>query len=360
MFALRTERLEQLADKHLGPMSALVYGALLRAAEGKSRAVHSPLRVKAGFSVDDDGEEADNAEISVTDTEILDHLQKDLDLASTIKDTSGVPQSKTSDGEVKKGKKRRLVPDDDEDVAAVGIKKEVESDDEDADPLVNGVESTAHRQKRVNLVGMHLELLGECAKPFLRRNAEKRTSAINLGVLSSMLVDAELDSMVLARSGPVGLRVIRILREKGKLLDTQIAGMCLKRLKDLRAILTNLQALGFIDVQEVPKDNSRQPSRTVYLWQFNEHEVRQMFLQQTYQALSRTLLRMEVEKERSKDIIEKAESVDWDMKRLNKPERDMLARWQATEEALTGAVDRLDDVVMTLRDMDDADTSLLT
>ena len=127
----------------------------------------------------------------------------------------------------------------------------------------------------------------------------------------------------------------------------------------MRAILTNLQALGFIDVQEMPRDNYRQPSRTMYLWYFNEHEVTKNFVESCYVGMLRTMQRLDVEKERSKDIIEKAESVDWDMKRLNKPERDLLEQWKETETRLKVTVSRLDDVIMVLRDSDEADTSLL-
>lgn len=359
MVALRTERLEKLAEQYLGVMSAAVYGALLRAAEGKTHSVRSPLRVKEGFSLDGDGEAIDNSDIKVGDTEILERLEVDLDLASTIKDTPGESHGKSSTGTTKNNKKRRFVPDEDEDVAATGVKREVESDEDDVDPIVNGVESTEHRQKRLNLVGMHLDLLGESPKNFLERNPGKHMSAINFHRLSNLVAEAEVDQMILARSGQIGLRVVRILREKGKLLDTQIAAMCLKRLKDLRAILTNLQFLGFVDVQEMPRDQYRQPSKTAYLWRFSEFEVRQMFLQQTYQGISRSTLRLRFEQYRNSAIIDKAESVDWNLSRLNKPERDLLARWQATEERLTNTISRLDDVVMVLRDFDESDTSLL-
>lgn len=360
MVALRTERLEKLAEQYLGTMSAAVYGALLRAAEGKAHSVRSQLRVKEGLSLDDDGEALDNSDIKVGDMEILERLEIDLDLASTIKDTSGATHGNSlTEGTGKNNKKRRFVPDEDEDIAATGVKREVDSDDEDVNPIVNGVETTEHRQKRLNLIGMHLELLGESPKNFLARNPEKRTSAINFHQLSNLVAEAEVDQMVLARSGKIGLRVVRILREKGKLLDTQIASMCLKRLKDLRAILTNLQYLGFVDVQEMPRDQYRQPSKTVYLWRFSEFEVRQMFLQQSYQGISRTMLRLRFEQYRNSAIIDKAESVDWNLQRLNKPERDLLARWQATEERLTNTILRLDDVVMVLRDFDEGDTSLL-
>lgn len=313
------------------------------------------MRVKSGFSIDEDGDARDNSEITIADTDLVDKIDKGLDLRSSIKDMDARASNENS-----KGKKRRLVPDDDDDIAALGIKKEVESDEEDAEPIVNGVETTAQRQKRLNYISMHLNLIGESPKNFLRRNIQRRTSTISFGVLSGMLAKTEIDRVIVARSGQTGLRVCRILREKGKLQDTQIATLCLKRIKDLRAILTNLQALGFIDVQEMPRDNYRQPSRTVYLWYLNEHEVRQNLLQQTYHGMSRSMTRLDAERERNKDIIEKAESVDWDTKRLNKPERDLLVQWHATEDILTSTIDRLDDVVMVLRDFNETDTSLLT
>lgn len=352
--ALRSERLKVLAEQYLGAPSAAVYSTLLRVAEGKTHHARHQLREKSGFSFDDDGEAADNSEITIADAEIADLLEKGTDLLSTIKllSATGAEEASVDD------EKGNLASD--QQVAAPSIKEEVQSDDEYDDPLVNGIEPTEHRQKRLNHIGMHLDLLGESTKKFLRRNTKKRTSTISFGTLSNLLAKAEVDQMIVARSGQIGLRVCRILRDKGKLLDTQIAGLCLKRLKDLRAILTNLQSLGFIDVQEMPKDNYRQPSRTTYLWYFNEHEVRQNFLQESYHGMCRSMQRLETERERNKDIVEKAESVGGDLKRLNKPERDLLEQWQATEEALNTTVDRLDDVVMVLRDFDDADTSLLT
>ena len=390
MIALRTDRLESLADEYAGPMSATVYGALLRFAEEKTRSVRSQLRVKTNSSPDNDDDDedeeqeevaADHAEITIADTDIIDRVPDWVDLSS-IKYTSGELHTKSSSRTTKNSKKRRLVPDDDEDIARVGIKKEVESDDDDdgegededgkdegeeeeeeqdTEPIVNGIESTKHRQKRLDVIATHLDLLGESSsRLFLERNSEKRTSTINFGVLSHMLVEIEMDQMILARSGQVGLRVVRILRENGKLLDTQIAGMCLKQFKELRIILNNLQVMGVIDVQEVPKDNQRQPSRTIYLWHFDEDGVRQALLQETYHALSNTLLRLETEKERHRDITEKAESVDWNMERLTKAERNLYARWLKIEERMTATVDGLDDLVMVLRDFEEADTSLLS
>lgn len=417
MIALRTERLEKLADQSLGPMSAAVYGGLLRAAEGKIRSVRSQLRVKADpVKADPDSDEDDKPveieNITIADAEILDRLQSELDLASTVAKESAQKDGDTHDDAGKKSKKRRLEADDEEDAqdgdaneipspkgkkrrkvadededaqdddanenssprgkkrrkladdnedeAGNGVKEEVESEDDDSEPIVNGVESEQHRQERLSNIGMHLELIGESPQGFLKRNIQRRTSTISFAHLARLLLDAELDSMILARGGQIGLRIIRILREKGKLVDTQIASICLKSPKEVRVILTNLQALGFLDVQELPRDNTRQPSRTVYLWQFNEWEVRQMFLHQTYQAMTRTLRRKKVEKHRSRDVIEKAESVDWNMQRLNKAEKDLLARWQAVDQRLDVTVYRLDDVAMVLRDFDEADTSLFS
>lgn len=334
MLALRTERLEDMAARALGAPSGAVYGALLQCAESKAPYARNVTRAAPSFTFDANGEPVDNSEVTVADTELVDYLDKRVDLASTIK--AGP----------------------DEDVAALGIKEEDAEDD--FEPSARGMETAKSHQKRVNDISIHLDLLGESSKDFLRRNTRTRKSTVSFAALSSMIAKAEVDSMILARGGQIGLRTCRILRDKGRMQDTQVAGFCLKRLKDVRAILTNLQYLGFVDVQEMPKDNSRQPSKTTYLWFFNEAEVRSTFLQDAYHGILRTLERLDVERETNKDIIEKCESVNWDVKRLNRAEREMLTTWHATEDALSSAVEKLDDVVMVLRDFGETDTSLST
>lgn len=411
---LRNQRLEKLAHRFHGPVTGAVYGALVRTVEGK--VVPKPDTMKPRKVVEDEeGDDCDDDDEtlpSATDFEVMKNLDESIDLASTVK--GAYSMNKLPNGVGGCRSKPQTVDDEE---ARVTIKEEDHSDDEH-DSGVNGFTPMKQQNGRLKLVSMHLDLLAEHSKPFLVRDRRRNESRVNFDAITRTVIQTELDAMVYARfSKPLKMdkkakedlasrrasreaeeareeeaeaqsgkpkkekkkkkrepnyemlhkiapRVVRMLREKGKLEEKQISTMCMMHANDVRAILTLLQFHGICDVQEVPKDGTRQPSRTTYLWCLEEQKVQDQYLDRTYHAISRTLQRVRFEREgKYKAVIEKAERADVrgrEQELLSPGEKKLLQAWRDVEEQLMVQISRLDDLVALLRDFGGNDTSLTT
>lgn len=344
--ALRSHRLEQLAESYFGPVTAHVYGALLRVLEGRVKANDSDAKE---FDVEDEDEELDLP--TATTAEVGEILDMNLDLTQSIQGASDM--YRMSNVESKPKKKRKPVNNE---FADIGIKQEVLSESEEEDQ-VSGYQQ---RQKRLHLIDEHLKLLQEHHIGFCRKigNAGGGEWRINFPALTDTLIQADIDTVILARFGKTHIRIIRLLRERGRLEEKQVAAFSMMRVKDVRTILTELQFAGLVEAQELPKDAGRVPSRTLFLWAYNPTRVSSLLLQQTYQAMARTLSRLRVERENYKGAIEKAKMIGPNQESLSQMERETLTQWREVEEKLLVQVQRMDEFVALLRDFSGKDTSL--
>lgn len=121
----------------------------------------------------------------------------------------------------------------------------------------------------------------------------------------------------------------------------------------MRAVLTAMNRAGFLELQEVPKGNDRQPSKTIFLWFFDVERCRRRVLDETYKTMTRVLQRIGVERERVKDTVDKSERVDvqgHEEEMMTEAEKKALEEWRAKEEQLLGELGKLDDLVAVLRD----------
>lgn len=347
--ALRSQRLQSLAEPYLGGVTSCVYGALLQALETKMKARDDDLKE------DHDDEDEDERQPTASVAEVAELIDPNIEL--TLGVHGGLEEYQLPNGISKKAKKR--VPD--EVYGDIGIKKEVDDDDDEYHP-VNGYTSYSDRTQRLGLIEEHLKLLQEHPKGFCERiggsgGGEWR---VRLSALTNTLIQADIDTTVLARFGKVHTRFIRLLRERGRLDDRQIGSYSMMRMKDVRAILTELKAAGFVEGQEVPKDTSRQPTRSLYLWFHDQDRTASMLLQHTYQGISRCLQRLKAEREQYKMVIAKAEMMDMKQEALAQNERDAMMQWHEIEDRLLSQAERMDKIVALLRDFSGKDTSLVS
>ncbi|KAK8212622.1 RNA polymerase III subunit RPC82 family protein [Phyllosticta capitalensis] len=312
--ALRTQQLADYAEQYIGEITAKVYEALLRQLEKKVPRCSDPYN---GAPTEDD--EAD-ALPSVTAREVLDALDPTIDLAAGI----GTPQDSG------------------------------DSPEDDSSPVPNGTNAAASTG-RITLVKQHISLLCEDPRRFVRWVGSRGGGEykVDFRPLSNALLQRELENIVTARWGPLATRLIRILHAKGKLDEKQVSQFSMLRTKDIRAELTRMQEAGFVDTQEVPKDNTRAPARTMYLWFFNQDLTRQLVLTDTYKAMARALQRVKHERSRVSSVIEKAERTDVvgnEDRFLSATERAALRGWRDREERMLVQLGRMDDLVAVLRD----------
>jgi DNA-directed RNA polymerase III subunit RPC3 len=321
--ALRNARFVSLAEQDAPPATAEVYDCLLRHIE------YATLRCRDTEEIPRECEEGEQWTVPIDAEKILGDVDPYLDLSGAFAPLDSSSQS------VNRGGKRPLEN---------GVNGDHEgSDDESSGP------------SRAWEINQHLQLL---AQPPLNL-----TSCVELyGVpkwrvgfrgLARKLRHLELERMIESRYGDVAIRVIRVLHAKGKLDEKRLQEISLLPFKDLRQTLSSMQSGGFVDLQEVPKDAQRQPSKTIFLWYYDPDRVCSSILEDTYKAMSRTLQRIKVERARLKDFLEKTERSDvkgHEEEYLTEEELELLQRWKDKEALLLAEVARLDDMVAVFRD----------
>lgn len=316
----RNQRLIDFARENTTDVTSHVYAALLSRIETRTstcRALEERLL---------EGEEAEQYSVAVSLQTVANDIDPDVDLMSVF----------GGNGPTDKGRADPLDADD--------------FGDGDGD-----ASSTAGARNRVFEVEQHLSYLAQEPYHFATRNMNTGliTWTVEYRHLARHLRHLEILRMVEARFGPVAVRLLRILRERGKLEEKALQDIGLIAIKDLRTLLGQMEAAGFVDLQEVPKDQQRQPSKTMYLWTFDADRVVTVQTENIYKAMSRILQRMEVERRRVRFLLEKAERSDvkgHEEKFFTAAEWKNLQEWKLKERAFLVELGRLDDLVGVFRD----------
>jgi len=330
--SLRTQLLTNLCARRLGDTTATVYLALLRLLERNIPRCHDEyVDEEAG----NDGEEEEDNDISTLNAlpaastlDVVDSLDPTIDLFMPA-----VTEKKPTK-----------------------LKREASEE-----PTTNGVPEDGtstrkvDRQSRIALVEQHLQLIADDPIKLLLKTSNQASGEwkVNFPALTRFMIQLELENLFIARFGPLAARIVRILHARGKLDEKQVGTVGLIRQKDLRAKLTAMQEAGYVDTQEVPRDNSRQPSRTIYLWFFDQDRCRQLVLNDAYKSMSRLLQRVKVEREKVHNVVAKSERTDVrgrEGEALSKAEKIALAEFRDKEERLLVQVGRQDDLVALMRD----------
>lgn len=273
-----------------------------------------------------EGEEIPDFSAPVDLQNILDDLDDDLDLSSTFAPVGAPPQQNSSG-------KRPLT-------------NGVNGDHSDDEPT-----TSINRAFEVN---QHLNLLSQ--PPYNLTSAIQQAVIkwrVEFRALANKLRNLELERMIETRYGDVALRVIRVLHAKGKLDEKRLLEISMLPFKELRQTLASMQSGGFVDLQEVPKDSQRQPSKTIFLWYYDPDRVCSNILEDTYKAMSRTLERIRFERDRLKDFLDKTERSDvkgHEEEYLTEEELESLQQWKDKEALLLAEVSRLDEMVAVFRD----------
>lgn len=314
--ALRNRRFISLAGHDSSSsVTAEVYEALLRRIEYQTPSCRDSIEIPR------EGEEGEQYSAPITLNAIAEDLSPDLDLSGSIG-----PMDISA---------RRKRP-----------------HDNDHDHNENG---TQEATTNLHEIDQHLSLL---AQPPHNLTSKRTigglpTWTVEFRHLARTLRHLDLEQLVEARYGDVALRVIRVLQAKGKLDEKRLQEISLLPFKDLRQVLASMQAGGFVDLQEVPRDAQRQPSRTIYLWFHDADRICASVIEDIYKAMAGCLRRLKTERERLKEFLEKTERSDVkgnEERYLSEGELRSLASWREKEALLLGEVSRLDDMVAVIRD----------
>lgn len=346
--ALRNHHLVELAEHYIGVTTAYIYAKVLALMEDKiPRCRQDPL-------IDDPDEILQAPVISTID--IMEGLPKSLDMSEGI--------AKPPKGEnAKKGEEEQ-----DDDVvmtnggATANGDQESDSDQDVFRPLTptkaankvsfaeNRVAAPVDKRTRMEQVKQHLLLLATDKRHFLTPSRNAWT--VEFELFGEHLRDQEVDNVVFAKFQEKGARLVRVLREKGKLDEKQICKFTLIKQGDVRTLLVEMQMAGFVDIQEVPKDATRVPTKTFFLWYYDSERVSKMVIDGIYKAMNCSLQRLDVERFREKDKIDFAlrSDIAGDLSKMTTESMKKLKEFYKKEEYLSALTAKLDKTAAVFRD----------
>ncbi|KAI1139642.1 RNA polymerase III subunit RPC82-domain-containing protein [Hypoxylon sp. FL0543] len=366
---LRNRRLERYVEDLIGDTTAKVYATLLAVLSKKI------FRCQADKSLEIEDEENDDPStgLRVTTQEVFEHLSPSLDV------TAGVGMLHEEGAiDVRYAEKIRRFPPQLKGSTLQETLEEGEeivgSDDEDYD---HSGEATAqfglHGQNGTNGVDIqmgdgapvgaqrlyqmrqHLLILAESTQGFVRHcgAADFGEWTVDFEPLLQRLKFVELDTLIENRFGRQGLRLTRILREKGKIDDKTLPTLALMKKSDVHVKMAEMEMAGFLDVQEVPRDSNRTAARTIYFWFFDLHRTLQRILDNSYKSMVRCLQRLDVERRKKKDVLQTVDRKDvqgMEEEKLRGDVYNSYVEFLEIEQKLLGQVARLDDLVAVFRD----------
>lgn len=334
----------------LGDVTSYVYAVLLGIlTKNISRCRTNPL-------IDLPVEDEENRTMVVTTLEILDKMKTSLDLSSGI---GKAPKDKISVKAAEKivenppQAKRFIEADVDGDASADESEGEADSDsDIDMDykaATTNGVEAKTDRRTQLR---QHLLLLADSSVGFVRHCGYDEWT-VDFEPLMRRLREAELDSVIEQTSGRLGLRLVRILRDKGKLEEKALNNIALMTKVEVQQKMSEMQKAGFVHIQEVPRDNKADPKKSYWFWFCDVDQSLLKVVDNTYQAMVRCIQMLDVLRERNEDVLRLTNRSDVkgrEEDRMSKNYYERYVAFREHERKLLGQAMRLDDTVALLRD----------
>ncbi|KAJ2985705.1 hypothetical protein NUW58_g5390 [Xylaria curta] len=363
---LRNQKLIEHAEDFVGDTTAQVFAALLASLCRKVyRCQHDQHTIMT-----EEEEETYFTGVRVTTEEVFDHLSPGIDLST------GIGTASEEDIDIRFAEKIRKYPPQIQGSNLHGTLDEGDeilgSDDEDYDrtgerptgAYMNGHQNGSVAQngttnqtgtsriEQIRQMRQHLLILAEAKQQFVRHCGQNEWT-VDFGPLIQQLRYVELDTMIEDSFGRQGLRLTRILREKGKLDDKTLPAMALMRKPDVHVKMAEMEMAGFLEVQEVPRDNNRAANRTMFFWFFDEARTLKRVLDNAYKSMVRCLERLEVERYKKRNVLSVTDRRD-----VQGHEEEMLRgdvyteylEFLDIEKKLLSQVSRLDDLVSIFQD----------
>ncbi len=370
---MRNSSLVKLAEESICASTSKIYAVALRELEMETRACRDQFNNDEIF--DDDPDMSTLPQVS-TGT-LVDVIKDFEDFASAIAKVDTSPLGPTrADHPKKRRKKKGNGSEDEVMVDGDASSDEDDEDDDDSDSDIS-LTSVSHDSNEVNgnadynadarpivskeshheTIRNHLLLLARHPHGFLVHfpespNEPERWTVMYRPSIKKLTHHAVLETIT-ARYGMPAARLTRLLSEKGKVDEKNLQSHSLMNQKTMRSYLTTLHRAGMIQLQEVPRDNSRNPQRTMFLWYFDIERCKTKLLQEVYKTMARCLQRASVEGDKVKGTVEKAtrsDVVGREEELLAPQELEALIKWRDVEGKIWGEVGRLDDLVAILRD----------
>ncbi|ETS79196.1 hypothetical protein PFICI_09049 [Pestalotiopsis fici W106-1] len=362
MVELRNRRLSHYAEDMIGPITGQVYAAMLAALSKKLQHCHLNAESSEG-----DIPQAP----SVSTLEIYEYLRPSVDVFS------GIGKCDPDAINTAYAEKIQAEPPGDEanqDVDGLATNGDVEmtnghhldgpqesdtkvvtSQNGTRDTKVKFAERVPTKTERIHQMRQHLLILAESNMGFVRHCGAKDLGVwtVDFGHLIPKLQLFEIDALIEESFGRQGLRLVKVLRAKGKIDDKTLPTFALMKKSDVYLKMAEMELQGYLEVQEVPRDNNRTASRTLFLWFFDQKRTMARVVNDTYKAMARHLQRLEVERLKKKNVLSVVQRKDVEGMEEEKLRGDIYNEYQQfldIESKLLGQVGRLDDLVSLFRD----------
>ncbi|QSL66190.1 hypothetical protein MERGE_000565 [Pneumocystis wakefieldiae] len=310
----RDADLVQLVESRMGKVTAQVYGHILRQLEIQNN--------------------NNNQENTITTISILQTLPKGIDLSKTfitIPDNDNESVKKDSDEEMPSI--NDIYPNEIPDKMAIdtnGFSRELEEND------ISRIYDLNYRERLKHII-QHLEALSQDSYPLLFKIETRHFGKwkVDYKQLSSLLQELEYEKIIEHKFGYIATRLLRIIREKGKVDEKQLASIAFLKQQSIRPILMALTEIGALDIQEIPRRSERQPSNNIYQEICYYHKYLKNELKQRQKLLTK---------------IERTDVQEHEKELLPANEQQELKYIRAIEEKVLIQISRLDRLIMILRD----------
>ena len=319
-------------------------------------------------------------EISVTTMDVFDYLDPNVDVGSGIGRVPKDMIDTQSAQKIRKSAPEGNTDSEDSEEELNGLPHasvSLDEDDEDEESSDDTLPTAHHRHSaitngghharvkfeddgpapdsRMELMRKHLLVLAESKYRFVRHcGFEGRGKwTVDFDRLMRKLRAAEVDAYIEQSFGRQGLRLTRMLREKGKVEEKNLTLTVHMTMTHIQEKFLALQMAGVVDVQEVPKDNSRTANRTLFFWYFDGDRAEAQLLDSVYKGMVRCLQVLQVERHRERNILSFVErrDVQGQEEEVMTPEHyNKYNRHLELQNKLLGQVMRLDDIAGVLRD----------
>ena len=363
---MRNDYLVDLAGRAISTRTAGVYAQLLRTLQPKA----GSCLVEPEDSNDTDVEIDMNSLPQVSTAELVSAVKGSPALASSLsKSEEGQFDMAQFDSPKKRRKKEvdgkgkaavKSAPDPKENDAEEDDISDLSSDSEEVDGEVDVDQKALHgnfHDSRSHTIRNHLLVLAMHPLSFLRHLPKTpilpERWTVDYRTLMKNVTHHVLLETITSRHGLPAARLTRLLFDKGKTDEKVLCSISLLAQKTMRSYLLPLHKAGMIGLQEVPRDSSRNPQRTNFLWFFDPNRCKSKLLDETYKTMARYLRRARVEAEKVKGTLEKSSRSDVigrEKEFLGVQELEALNVWREMDERIWGAVSRLDDLIACLRD----------
>jgi DNA-directed RNA polymerase III subunit RPC3 len=207
-------------------------------------------------------------------------------------------------------------------------------------------------ESRQQQMRKHLLLLCDSKLEFVRHSG-RGLWTVDFGPLLRNIQEMELDKVIERKVGRLGLRIARVLKQKGKVDEKTLPNLVFLKKTDVQNKLLELQVNGFADIQEVPRDSNRVASRTMFFWYCDVDRCLAQLLDNNYKAILRCLQTREVHRSLNKDVLAFVERPDVKGREKEALEGKYFTKYEQyrdVENKLLGQVLRIDNLVAILRD----------